>query len=910
MMDPIQQTLLNGAQSLAVASSRARAWVTRLAPTASKVAAEERALVEATRKTENLARKLAASSGRRNSAGVFGPSQAGKSYLVSVLGKSKDKPLLVDFAGTTKNFIQEINPEGGKESTGLVTRFTIVRGTRDAQHPVELRLLTETDIVKIIGNSFLSDFDQHNRTLKLPAEEQVRAVIAQLEAQARQAPAHLDEIAMYDIGEYFETNFRTSVESLRRAGYWDALTRFGHRLPVPARIELYSLLWGRSPELSEVFKLLHGTLETLGHAATARAAIDCLVPRARSIIDVEIVKQHLGTPQDLQDLIGVVPELPEGGGDGPVVKVPRATLTALVAEIKVVMADKPWNFFEHTDLLDFPGARSREKMLDLPSDAQEKAFCVRNMLLRGKIAYLFQRYTEDRELTCMLLCMPPSNQEVKDLTSLVGKWVEQTHGPTAQARSQLPCALFFVLTKFDMELVAKPGDTPESWRSRIDTRLEASMYQLYKQEDWLQNWDGKAFANTFFLRNPGFELDGVFQYAAADGEGPRRETGIAVQSAERIDVNRSGMLESERCAKHFTHPALAWDSAMALNDGGVRFLVDNLERVLSPKLKTRQLAGRLVDRAQMLDRDLRRFYAAGSDASRKEKEDELMNLRRRLYAVCNEKEFPFRKFAQMLVRMKLIEGDVRGAYLDVASLRFEDAPAAAAATPGAAAAPDPDPWGDPWADAAGTSTTAATAAPPKHRERDRFDQFASKVLNLWTERVRSLASDERALTGLRMDAKLVIAVADELVSGAHRHALVERIAERTRKQLDSATTRHEMVADRAAGIASTIINDYVSYLGFGELPEAERPAVPEAPKPRQRGVFAAPPVPVRDHIPALGDSRAPLETNYFLDWGVAFKQLGLDNLGFAGGREIGEEDNRLLGDILGEIAPALQVSVA
>ena len=38
---------------------------------------------------------------------------------------------------------------------------------------------------------------------------------------------------------------------------------------------------------------------------------------------------------------------------------------------------------------------------------------VRNMLLRGKIAYLFQRYTEERELTCMLLCMPPLPAEVR-----------------------------------------------------------------------------------------------------------------------------------------------------------------------------------------------------------------------------------------------------------------------------------------------------------------------------------------------------------------------------------------------------------------------------------------------------------------------------------------------------------------
>jgi hypothetical protein len=201
----------------------------------------------------------------------------------------------------------------------------------------------------------------------------------------------------------------------------------------------------------------------------------------------------------------------------------------------------------------------------------------------------------------------------------------------------------------------------------------------------------------------------------------------------------------------------------------------------------------------------------------------------------------------------------------------------------------------------------AAPAAPKPRERDRLDHFATQVLNLWTARVRSLATDARALAALRMDAPLVIGIADELVSGAHRHQLVDRIAARVREQVAGASTRWDDVADRAAGIAAMVLNDYVSDLGFGPLPDAERPAVPEPPKQRQRGVFAAPPLPARDRIPALGDARAPLEQAYFLDWGVALRQLGIDNVGFAGGREISEDDNRALGEILGEIAPALQV---
>ncbi|MBX3604749.1 MAG: hypothetical protein KF788_05745 [Piscinibacter sp.] len=905
MIDPIQQALHDGAKALESASRKARGWVTRLAGSATSVANEEHSLVEATRRAENLARKLASSSGRRNSAGVFGPSQAGKSYLVSVLGKSKDKPLIVDFAGEPRNFIQEINPEGGKEATGLVTRFTIVKGTTDSAFPVELRLLTETDLVKIMGNSFLSDFDQHNRKLGLQSEEDIRSVLVRLEAAAGPAQPHLDEILMFDIGEYFKANYSTSIGSLSRAGYWDALTRFGHRLATPQRTELYSLLWGgpKGKDITEIFAVMLASLDKLGHAANARAAIDCLIPRARSIIDVDILKDHLGTPEDQKDLLKVLPVdalgNPATAGGRPV-EVPRATLCALVAELRIVMADRPWAFFEHTDLLDFPGARSREQMLDLPPETDKRAECVRNMVRRGKVSYLFQRYTEERELTCMLLCMPPSNAEVKDLSSLVRHWVAQTHGETALARAKLSCALFFVLTKFDIELQSKPGDTPEALRNRIETRLEASMYQLYKQEDWLQDWNGQPFNNTFFLRNPEFPLDGVFEYA---GEGrERHEVGIAAQARERIAANRAGLLEGEKAKKHFRDPGLSWDSAMSFNDGGVSFLVDNLERVLSPTLKTRQLAGRLVDQAVLLDGRLRRFYQAGDDDSRKEKENELMNLRRRLYKVCNDRAF--RNFAQLLERMKLAEADVRGAFLNVASLKIEETVAVEDSGAGAEA----DPWDDPWADTSTEASAQAVAPPPvPRRQRDRSDHFATHVLNLWTERVRGLASEPPVLSAMGMDAPLVIALADELVIGAHRNLLIEKIADRIRTQVAAANVRWDEVADRAAGIAAMMINDYVTYLGFGELPMLERPAVPEPPKQRLRGVFPAPPLPPRGTLPALGETRAPLEREYFMDWGVALRQLGLDNISFAGGREIEEEDNRALGDILGEMAPATQV---
>lgn len=936
--DPRQLQLRACASGLAAGSAGARGWVVEVAQNARTIAAEEQSLIESTRRAENLARKLAASASRRNCVGVFGPSQAGKSYLVSVLARTPGRTLMADFAGELKNFISEINPAGDRESTGLVTRFTVEPGTRDTAHPVELRLLGETDLVKILGNSFYSDFDPNLRRVMPPEEDVIRAAIAALEPQALPASApHLDEIVMFDVGEYFRAYFPTGVERFQRAGYWDALARFGHRLPLAARAKLYGLLWGDLEDFTRMFLLLAGAAESLGFAPQARAAIGALVPREASIIDVETLSR-LGKPGDDTDRIAVVP-VPDGvalaaaaGASGAAareVQVPRAVLTALIAEVKVVMTDRPWRFFEHTDLLDFPGARSREKQVDLPTDRDEREDRVRTMLLRGKIAYLFQRYTEERELTSMLLCMPPSNQEVKDLAAMVRGWVDQTHGATPGQRARIQCALFLVLTKFDMDFIEKEGDTSESRKTKFDRRLDASFLKLYGRDEWTQNWDGKPFRNSVFLRNPGMKQTHIMKYAEIrtlpDGSEQRIEEGPDPSVADKLAQYRQAFEESVVCRRHFDDPSGVWQAAFTPNDGGVAFLVARLEAVLAPELKARQIEGRLNDQARALGERLRRFYRADDDQSRKEKEDALLGIRRRLFNAVRPRGFV--NFVQLVSLLTVPEIDVREAFLNVAALKLEALPAAATADEGDAQGEDP--WGDPWADAGDASGASAGGsgmsgmsgvgdargvdAPsgvgrsPMPAQRDRSDLFATQVTNLWTERVRGLAFEHDTLAALGLDARLVSDLVDELVVGAHRAQLTDRVAAATRRQVQSANVRWDEVADRAATIAANLINDHVAFLGFAELAPDQRPGCPEPPKARQRAVFQW-----LDAVggPAgLGERRRPMENDYFIDWGVALRQAGIDNASFSGGREITDDQNRRLGRILTDIDAAANFGV-
>ena len=108
---------------------------------------------------------------------------------------------------------------------------------------------------------------------------------------------------------------------------------------------------------------------------------------------------------------------------------------ALIAELHITIKDKPWDFFDFTDLLDFPGARSRERIPAVRKFLQRER-SLEGLFLRGKVGYLFDRYCAEQELTSMLLCIGPSNQEVRTLPKMVDDWIGSTHGATLYASAQ------------------------------------------------------------------------------------------------------------------------------------------------------------------------------------------------------------------------------------------------------------------------------------------------------------------------------------------------------------------------------------------------------------------------------------------------------------------------------------------
>ncbi|HEY0181287.1 MAG TPA: virulence factor SrfC family protein, partial [Rhodopila sp.] len=507
---------------------------------------------------------------------VFGASQAGKSYLVSRLAVAPGGRLAGRFGDATFDFLMDINPPGGQEATGLVTRFTTHPPAAPISTPVTLRLLSQLDLVKILANTYLEDFDIE---IVPPDAVALERLFATATAAARPAPVDAFTTGdVEDLGEYFERHFRhhTLLAQLNSVGYWPRVAELAPRLTVADRAALFAPLWGGTPRFTALFRQLADALATLGFSEIAYCGTDALVPRETSIIDV---RQLFGIGDEKAVSVSVV--TPSGGR----AVLDRAVLAALVAELTFPLAEQPWPFFDTTDLLDFPGARTRETITDIDRFLAQPEKLGR-AFLRGKVAYLFQRYNAEQEITGMLLCVGPSNQEVQTLPRMVQDWIQLTLGDTPAKREAQRNSLFLVLTKFDAEFEDKAGEEPSTGQ-RWTARLQASLLDFFgKAYDWPTEWlPGRPFDNLFWLRNPAISFGAVFDYGPPLAPGvPAPEIGVAPRASAAVAVKRSAYLANSLVRRHIAEPEAAWDCALTPNDGGITRLAGALGPVCDPAL--------------------------------------------------------------------------------------------------------------------------------------------------------------------------------------------------------------------------------------------------------------------------------------------------------------------------------------
>ena len=126
MLRPEEQKILQTADNVANLLNSSSEWTSQYLKDVQVRKGMERFLHEKL----ITVKKIKESAYRPVALGIFGASQCGKSYLTSELVRGNDKALSVKLNAfgqqpIGRDYLEEINPAGGRESTAIVTRFTL-----------------------------------------------------------------------------------------------------------------------------------------------------------------------------------------------------------------------------------------------------------------------------------------------------------------------------------------------------------------------------------------------------------------------------------------------------------------------------------------------------------------------------------------------------------------------------------------------------------------------------------------------------------------------------------------------------------------------------------------------------------------------------------------------------------------
>lgn len=847
-------------------------------------------------RARNLAHSLGRVACTPMTIGFFGLSQAGKSYLISALAAGQNGKLETDYGGQRLDFIRHINPVGGgKEATGLVTRFSRrATPSQDPQFPVELTLFKEIELAKILANSWFKDFDLERISYEID-EERIQRVLKPFEGRENgplQPGVNADDLV--SLWDYLRDNFRNSVKKLEHL-YWPKALQLAPRLNYQERAELFAILWGEQRELTRVYQQLAGALHKLGLPETVFAPLKALVTfendtysQRDSIMNVDIL-ERFGSPADLP--VDVRPQV--AGRLQNSQGIPVAQLAALTAEMTFGLIEPPADdIVNQVDLLDFPGYRGRKKLHEIADssdpESATKDNSVSQLILRGKVAYLFERYTDNQEMNALVVCTGSTKQsDVNDVGPVLTRWIEKTQGADAAERSKRATGLIWALTMLDLRVTNSLSLTADQYDESWNGMVKLTMLERFGSLNWMNDWAGTPFQNTFLVRKP--RMDAAFIVQDASGA----ETGLNSNYQGRVEALGSSFASNALVCKHVANPAKAWSEMLRNDDGGISHFSGSFTGVANIEFKLQRIREQLNECLEGLTtHGLSSWYHADGDgaaAAKKAQAQMILSGLGRRPAVLGE----------LIDQLDMRSEEVRDLYLS-GVYETDDEPAASdepVSTPpsqslyGNDAGFDFDFGGDLGQDSAPVSSKTASAAPELQSNEHRFAKAAFKA---WIAHLRELTTRQSLLNLLGLEKALLEAVVDELITAGYRHDLPGQLSRAVLKRAQSGARRDQLV-ERQVLEVQRVLRDFVSWFGYIQKPVSERPnsrAGAKAPLFSFYADIGPGQVPV---LPAQPSNQAQL---FLGDWLSGLAYITLDNAGHGAGREITPEQNERLGQVL------------
>lgn len=542
-------------------------------------------------------RKIKMALEEKCSAAAYGESQVGKSYLMSSLLSSPDAPFVITHGGKDYSFIDELNPSGGNnakvESTGVITRFTVSSSANAMNDFVKVRNLSVIDIILLLANSYYNDIKiDQDATLRYDQINQYLEGLSNLWTSRIIQQTEIDEDDIKDIAEYIHDVIGNAAVAVNQSNFCRIIGPIIKYVSYDKWVDVFSILWNKNAEISHMFSVLINEYKKIGFITDIYIPFDAVLREKGTILKIQwldtVCGVHVDTGND-----DLYTDIFDVNGNVLARNFGKGYLSALIAEItfelpEYIVNDRP--FLKKMDLLDFPGARGKEEYKETEINS-----VLPTLLRRGKVAYLFNKYSRSLRISSVLFCFH-NDQKAAPIGGTISTWIEENIGATPQERTAMLndtngiSPLFLVATKFNLDLERAKTDNPTTVLSLSDhwKRFKDVLPEIIKPSRWLTDWvvtgglfRSSVFQNIYPLRDFYWSAkNGLFDgYSDGNIKSEEKSVHSYPDYPEYFENLKSSFLQNEFVKKHFSNPEQTWNDVATVNNDGSKAIIRNLDAI-------------------------------------------------------------------------------------------------------------------------------------------------------------------------------------------------------------------------------------------------------------------------------------------------------------------------------------------
>ena len=645
-------------------------------------------LVDERRKLRVLAKAEESNAG----IAAFGNSQVGKSYMMNCILKDNDKPFMVEHSGGEYNFVKTINPIGkGTEATGVVTRFSAYKKhpeLYDIKYPIRFRAYGVKDVIITICDAYFNDFCNYTTAGEVELIERSEALYEKYSSMSPQGLSPLTADDVLGMKAYFKRHINDAQVYSTKTQFFDKIALVIEKVPIEDYVSIFGVIWQNNPEFTTLFNTCLSILRRLkfeeylylpisavmhdGLKEDTIMSVDCLKllfeSKARDYMTTIYRKTAEGFESlgefTKSELCTVCLEV--------IIKIREQFITStgeyIFSDITQDVASKltrdriTMTLLNDCDLLDFPGAKPRENLLLEQINNKGDLMLA---FLRGKVAYLFNRYNEEKLINILMYCHHNMDLAATQMQHLLREWIYEYVGATPEKRAEFInrtglSPLFYIGTMWNKDLEEDDskelGMSKKTIKTRWDTRFKQVLAaQCFHREanEWVDNWigRGKPFQNSYLLRDFSYS-EGIYDGFKTSGQ----ENKMLIPR-DYYNTMRQLFCESNDEHNFFADPALAWDVSSTVGNDGSLYIIEQLSKVAKSISAAREI--QINEQTNEISRNCYRIlfdYFRSSDA------DELLegNIRK-ANGIFREMEFSCQAdpeyFGHLLQALQLTEAE-------------------------------------------------------------------------------------------------------------------------------------------------------------------------------------------------------------------------------------------------------------